>query len=76
MDARRRVKAAKQSSDAIEMSLARAAVNRAKVALGERGPVWWTDGAPDLNRHLVVNTPYARWYEGALKDADIGSRGA
>jgi len=25
------------------------------LAVGERGPVWWTDGAPDLNRHLVHN---------------------
>jgi hypothetical protein len=32
--------------------------------LGERGPVWWTDGAPDFNRKLVVNTPYADWYAG------------
>ena len=38
---------------------ARAKVHAAKVALGERGPVWWDDGAPDYNRHLVKNTPYA-----------------
>jgi hypothetical protein len=36
-------------------------VHAAKVALGERGPVWWADGAPDLNRRLVRNTPYADW---------------
>ena len=30
----------------------------AKVELGERGPVWWSDGAPDYNRHLIKNTPY------------------
>jgi hypothetical protein len=29
----------------------------AKVALGERGPVWWDDGAPGFNRHLVRTTP-------------------
>ena len=40
---------------------ARAEVDAAKVALGERGPVWWTDGAPDLNRHMARNTPYATW---------------
>lgn len=28
------------------------AVDRAKVALGERGPIWWEGGALDLNRHL------------------------
>ena len=44
---------------------ARAKVHAATVALGERGPVWWTDGAPDLNRRLAANTPYADWYEGA-----------
>jgi hypothetical protein len=41
---------------------ARAAVDAAKTALGERGPVWWSDGAPDLNRRLARNTPYAGWY--------------
>ena len=41
----------------------RAAVDAAKRALGERGPVWWTDGAPDLNRRLARNTPYAGWHE-------------
>ena len=34
----------------------------AKLALGERGPVWWTDGTPDWNRRLVRNTPYADWW--------------
>lgn len=42
---------------------ARKRVNEAKVALGERGPVWWTDGAPDYNRHMAVNTPYREWFE-------------
>ena len=39
----------------------RASVDAAKRALGERGPVWWNDGAPDFNRHLAKNTPYAAW---------------
>ena len=30
--------------------------------LGERGPVWWTDGAPDYHRVLVRNSPYAGWH--------------
>ncbi|MHC8333114.1 hypothetical protein [Pseudomonas sp. LB3P25] len=34
----------------------------AKVALGERGPVWWDDGSPDFNRYQVANTPYCDWY--------------
>ena len=31
-------------------------IDDAKRGLGERGPVWWTDGAPDYNRRLVKNT--------------------
>ena len=37
-------------------------VDAAKRALGERGDPWWSDGAPDWNRHLARNTPYAEWY--------------
>ena len=47
--------------DDAAMRKARNAVQAAKVALGERGPVWWSDGAPDLNRHLAKNTTYAAW---------------
>lgn len=38
------------------------AVDEVKHALGERGPVWWDDGSPDLNRHMAKNTDYADWY--------------
>ena len=62
MDARRRVGAAKRADDAEAERAARADVDAAKRALGERGPVWWTDGAPDFNRHMAKNTPYADWY--------------
>lgn len=62
MAARRAVRAARQSEDDEALARARKAVNEAKVALGERGPVWWTDGAPDLNRRMVKNSPYADWY--------------
>jgi hypothetical protein len=41
-----------------------------KEALGERGPVWWTDGAPDFNRKLVKNTPYADWHAAIAASAD------
>jgi hypothetical protein len=37
-------------------------VDEIKPALGERGPVWWDDGSPDLNRHMAKNTFYAEWY--------------
>lgn len=59
MDARRAVKDAKAGNG--DLREARAAVDAAKVALGERGPVWWDDGAPDYNRHMAKNTPYADW---------------
>ena len=68
MNARRAVKAALKSTNPAELVLARKAVDAAKVALGERGAVWWTDGSPDLNRHKVKDSPYAQWYEG-VKDA-------
>ena len=63
MDARRAVKAAKASSDPQQLSAARHQVQSAKVALGERGPVWWNDGSADFNRYQVANTPYAAWFE-------------
>ncbi|MCC4635839.1 hypothetical protein ACFFJ4_21120 [Xanthomonas dyei] len=64
MDARRAVKAAKRCDDAQQLARARAKVDAAKSALGARGPVWWTDGADDLTRHLVKNTPSADWFDG------------
>jgi hypothetical protein len=63
MNARRAVKAALRSKVPAELALARKAVDDVKVSLGERGPVWWTDGAPDLNRHKVKDSPYADWYQ-------------
>lgn len=62
MDARRQVGVAKRQGDEAALRSARAAVDAAKHALGERGPVWWTDGAPDYNRWMARNTPYADWY--------------
>ncbi|MBI6655596.1 hypothetical protein YA0721_23395 [Pseudomonas carnis] len=63
MDARRAVKSAKGSADPEPLNAARQRVQRAKVALGERGPVWWADGSPDYNRRQVKNTPYWAWFE-------------
>ena len=62
MTARREVRAAMSRGRTDDLAKARAAVHASKVALGERGPVWWDDGAKDFNRHLVKNTPYAAWY--------------
>ncbi len=60
MVARRAVRSARGNAEAL--ARARAQVDAAKRALGERGPAWWTDGAPDYNRRLVKNTPYAEWF--------------
>lgn len=62
MDARRAVGAARRASDPVAEAAARKRVDEAKHALGERGAVWWHDGAPDLNRHMARNTPYAAWF--------------
>ncbi len=62
MQARRAVRDAKRSGDREALKRARASVDAAKVALGERGPTWW-EGDVDLNRKLVKNTPYADWFD-------------
>lgn len=59
MAARRDVGTALRAGDVTAEKAARAQVHAAKLALGERGPPWWSDGAPDYNRHLLKNTPYA-----------------
>lgn len=70
MDARRAKKAALTVADHAAIEAAKAAVDAAKVALGERGPVWWTDGSPDVNRHLAKNTRYRDWYASVSADVD------
>ena len=59
MQARRAVRDARTDEEEAE---ARARVHAAKVSLGERGPVWWDDGAPDYTRRAPKNTPYAEWW--------------
>ena len=59
MDARRSVKLARTET---ERSAARADVQTAKVALGERGPVWWEGDQTDWTRYHPRNTPYAGWW--------------
>ncbi len=62
MDARRDKGAAIRVGDAAAREAARLRVDAAKVALGERGPPWWTDGTPDVNRRMAENTGYAGWW--------------
>ena len=70
MQARRQVGVAVKSGDAETERAARATVDEVKRALGERGPVWWNDGAPDFNRRMVAHTPYADWYAGLPQGAE------
>ncbi|HEY8359743.1 MAG TPA: DUF3253 domain-containing protein [Ramlibacter sp.] len=69
MQARRALRGSRPEA---ERRQAREQVDRAKRALGERGPVWWTDGAPDCNRKLAKNTPYRDWFAG-LPEASSSS---
>lgn len=62
MQARRAVRDALRSADEDALRRARLSVDAAKHDLGERGPVWWSDGAADYNHHMARNTPYADWW--------------
>jgi hypothetical protein len=64
MAARAALGRARRGGDAAGRAEARGRIEKAKRALGERGPVWWEDGAKDYNRHLAKNTPYAGWAAG------------
>jgi hypothetical protein len=57
---------ARRAGDRPAGAMARVAVDQAKRGLGERGPPWWSDGAPDYNRHLARNTPYRDWFEALI----------
>ena len=70
MTARRAVRSVRDDPEAL--AEVRARVDAAKRTLGERGPVWWSDGTPDYNRQLAKVTPYAEWFAslGTRPDAD------
>jgi hypothetical protein len=70
MDVRR---ALRGQADASMRAQARSKVNDAKVALGERGEPWWRDGAPDYNRRMAKNTPYADWFAQLQRDDPLSS---
>ena len=55
-------RAVRDATDSRVRIAARLKVDAAKRALGERGDVWWDDGAPDYNRCLAADTPYAQWF--------------
>jgi len=62
MKARSAMGSARRAGETEAHAKAKKAVNDCKVALGERGPVWWDDGAKDWNRHFAKNSPYADWF--------------
>jgi hypothetical protein len=70
MAARRAVAMSKRAGDQRALAAARSAVDAAKTALGERGAPWWHECAPDYNRRLAKNTPYAEWWTGQEASAD------
>ena len=74
MAARCAVGAAKRAGDQAAEVAARAEVDLAKRALGERGPVWWQDGTPDLNRAKAKSTTYAAWYDRIREPAENGTQ--
>ncbi len=62
LNGRRALKSAKAAGDEDAIAAARQLIAAAQVGLGERGKVWWKDGAPDYNRTLAKNSPYADWF--------------
>ncbi len=62
-------RAVRDATDDEALNAARARVDVEKHALGERGDVWWTDGAPDESRLAPRNSSYAAWWDG-LTDAE------
>jgi hypothetical protein len=70
MMARRDVDTQKKRNDVRAEKWAHAQVNRLKIALGERGAVWWSDGEPDYTRHKPATTPYAAWYDSLGVEAE------
>ncbi len=65
-------RAVRDAGDDEARRAARRSVDDAKRRLGERGPVWWSDGARDWTRFSPENSPYADWFA-AL---DVGERTA
>lgn len=61
MQARRDI--SKAGTEAEEQD-ARARINAAKTRLGERGPVWWDDDAPDESGLSPIKSSYADWWVG------------
>ena len=61
--------AVRDAADEPSLRDARMRVDDAKRALGERGPVWWTDGAPDEGGRHPKNSSYAAWWHALPEEA-------
>lgn len=53
---------ARRRQDAAASAAALDRVTAAKTALGQSGPPWWADAAPDLSRQPARGTTYADWF--------------
>ena len=47
---------------------AKSAVVAAKTQLGESGPVWWADGAPDEHGLTPPESRYSGWWDALSED--------
>ncbi|WP_028958026.1 hypothetical protein [Sulfitobacter sp. 20_GPM-1509m] len=65
--------AERSAVDDAAVQQARADIDAAKVTLGERGPVWWDDGAPDEGGVAPQASSYAAWW--ADLDAECRAKG-
>ena len=65
---------ARRRKDRQAAAAARARVEAARLALGETGPVWWDDGAPDLGGRQARETPYAEWWRELSRQGAAGPR--
>ena len=74
MAARRKVKEVQNSE--VKLNRARRQVNAAKEALGERGPVWWDDGAPDETMKDPASSSYAEWWASLTNEDRAKGRAA
>ncbi len=63
---------AKAATEA-EAQDARMRINAAKTRLGEAGPVWWDDGAPDESGLAPANSSYADWWAGLSEQEKKGA---
>ena len=71
MAARRAKGVAKRAEDVRGREKAKPRVEAAKIALGKRNPVWWTDSTSDVNRRMAKNSSYAAWLA-AVEQCDHG----